>query len=178
MKRLISLAALSLFVLPAIATAEGFSKGPVIADYGENVLVDGGLPAPESQQFKVVFDVSEANDKGDANKRFNTLARFINMHARAGVPEKNIQAAMVVHGKASFDLMSNAAYKAKFDKDNASAELLGALLDAGVNVYLCGQSAAFLGVAAQDLQPGVTMSLSAITANALLQQQGYTLNPF
>jgi len=29
-----------------------------------------------------------------------------------------------------------------------------------------------------DLLPGITMAPSAITAHALLQQQGYTLNPF
>jgi hypothetical protein len=33
-------------------------------------------------------------------------------------------------------------------------------------------------VAAEQLIPGVKMALSAMTAHAQLQQQGYTLNPF
>ncbi len=42
----------------------------------------------------------------------------------------------------------------------------------------CGQSAASNHIANADLLPGVKMSLSAMTAQALLQQSGYTLNPF
>jgi hypothetical protein len=33
-------------------------------------------------------------------------------------------------------------------------------------------------VKTEDLLPGVEMALSAMTAHALLQQQGYTFNPF
>ena len=43
---------------------------------------------------------------------------------------------------------------------------------------MCGQSAAGQGVKKTDLLPGVELALSAMTAHALLQQQGYTLNPF
>ena len=34
------------------------------------------------------------------------------------------------------------------------------------------------GVANEDLLPGIEVGLSAMTAHALLQQQGYTVNPF
>ena len=156
----------------------GFTVGPVIADYGENITVADGLENAAEQHFKVLFDVSESNDKGGASKRFNSVARFINMHVRAGVPLEHIDVAMVVHGKAAFDLLDNGAFKTRFTKDNGSVELLNQLLASGVGVYLCGQSAAALGIDKKDLQAGVQMSLSAMTANALLQQQGYTLNPF
>jgi intracellular sulfur oxidation DsrE/DsrF family protein len=43
---------------------------------------------------------------------------------------------------------------------------------------VCGQSAAFNDVTNEDLLPGVHMALSAMTAHAQLQQEGYTLNPF
>ena len=36
----------------------------------------------------------------------------------------------------------------------------------------------FYDITGGDLLPGVEMSLSAMTAHALLQQDGYTLNPF
>ena len=39
-------------------------------------------------------------------------------------------------------------------------------------------SAAAQDVTNADLQPGVKMALSAITAHAELQRQGYSLNPF
>jgi len=52
------------------------------------------------------------------------------------------------------------------------------LLKNNVEIIVCGQSAAAHGVAKTDLLSGVKMALSAMTARALLQQQGYTLNPF
>ena len=52
------------------------------------------------------------------------------------------------------------------------------MTDQGVRFIVCGQSAAGQGVAKSELLPGVEMALSAMTAHALLQQQGYTVNPF
>lgn len=162
----------------ALAGPDQFSKGPLINDYGENVVIDEGLPDPAKQRFKVLFDIAESEGQGKVSRKFNSVARFINMHIRAGVPRENINVAMVIHGKAGFDVMNNAAYKERFLQDNASLGLLQDLQQAGVAVYLCGQSAVHLDIERTDLSPGVRMSLSAMTANALLQQQGYTLNPF
>ncbi|WNC69374.1 DsrE family protein [Thalassotalea nanhaiensis] len=176
-KNLIMLVTL-LLSFNSFAGKENFTKGPVFKNYGENVAIKGALIHPEKQTFKVVFDIANINENGGVNGNFNTVARFINMHVRAGVPLENIDVAMVVHGKAGFDLMTNAAYKNKFDQDNVSAELVSLLLAADVKIYLCGQSASYLGVDKVDLIPSVEMALSAMTANALLQQQRYTLNPF
>ena len=62
--------------------------------------------------------------------------------------------------------------------ENGSAAMVRAMLDHGVRFIVCGQSAAGIGVANEDLVPGVEMALSAMTAHALLQQRGYTVNPF
>ena len=66
----------------------------------------------------------------------------------------------------------------KDGRANASAAAIAQLQDHGVEFYLCGQSAAAQGISNADLLPGVKMSLSAMTAHALLQQQGFTINPF
>lgn len=155
-----------------------FSAGPVFKEFGENVQVDGGLLNPQDQRFKVVFDVAKSNDPGKLNRNFNSIARFINMHVQAGVPEQNIEVALVVHGKATFDLLKPDAFTSKFDQTNANSTLLSDLIAQGVSIYLCGQSAHHLGVKPKDVIDEVQISLSAMTANALLQQQGYTLNPF
>lgn len=178
MKNLIALLCL---LLPLTATAsnlEGFSKGPVFKNYGENISIEGGLDSAATQHFKVVFDIAEQTGEGELNRSFNSVARFINMHVRAGVPLANIEVAMVVHGKASLDLLRASAYQDRFAKTNLNEELLNALLRSGVEIYLCGQSAAFAGIGREELNQGVKMSLSAMTANALLQQRGFTLNPF
>jgi intracellular sulfur oxidation DsrE/DsrF family protein len=161
-----------------IAAPIGFSTGPVFDDYGSNIIIDDGITSPASQKFKVVFDISEHDEKGEVSRKFDTVARFINMHVRAGVPLKNLELAIVVHGNAGFDLMTDAAHQGKFKRANPNGQLLNLLLDADVKVFVCGQSSSFLGIAKKDLNPRVKMSLSAMTANALLQQQGYSLNPF
>ncbi|MDT3272587.1 DsrE family protein, partial [Shewanella sp. SP2S2-4] len=50
--------------------------------------------------------------------------------------------------------------------------------DHGVKFYICGQSAAYFDLTSTSLLPGVDMALSAMTAHAILAQQGYSENPF
>jgi intracellular sulfur oxidation DsrE/DsrF family protein len=158
---------------------EPFSMGPVIKDFGPtyNEVVQT-RPLQGDEHFKVAFDVGMQGDQETPNRQFVSLARFLNMHVKAGVPIENIQLALVVHGKASFDLLKNSAYDEKYLIDNPNVPLLQALLKAGVQVAICAQSAGFLGIKNEDLLPGVEVALSAMTKHALLQQQGYTLNPF
>lgn len=178
MIKIATIASLIFFSANTIAAPEDFSKGPVFKTHGENALIDGGLTNPELQRFKVVFDISDQNQSEGPNRQFNSVARFINMHVRAGVPRDNIEVAMVIHGKASFDLMNDDAHNAKFEQLNYNTELIDLLSEFGVEVFICGQSASYHGISADELNQNVQISLSAMTANALLQQQGYTLNPF
>lgn len=151
---------------------------PVIKDYGYFYNVPEHKSDLSQAQFKIVFDVGEGAEKGAQNNHINSLARFINMHIAHGVKPENIQLALVVHGGASVDVLANSYYKARFDKDNKTQSLIKQLLANNTQVYVCGQSATHMKVAAEQLIPGVKMALSAMTAHAQLQQKGYTLNPF
>ena len=119
-----------------------------------------------------------AAEPGQASRSFGSGARFLNMHAAAGVPSRHMQLAFVVHGPAVFDVVRQQRFHAEKGTDNGSEALIATLLEHGVEIYVCGQSAAYHNIGTDDLLPGVTMSLSAMTAHALLQQRGYTLNPF
>lgn len=162
---------------PALASAE-FTTGPVVENFGPVTDVAQSVPLTGKERFKVVFDAAEQGDEGKRNRKFESLARFLNMQARAGVKPEQVELALVVHGGASLDVVNNAAFQKKFQRDNPNAELLAALQKHKVRVIICGQSAAFNGIGTDDLLPGVEMALSAMTAHALLQQQGYTLNPW
>jgi intracellular sulfur oxidation DsrE/DsrF family protein len=152
-----------------IADEGAFTKGPVFTDYGPVADVEVTMPIPAGTALKHSFDVSTPAPTGEPNSTLVSAARFVNMHARAGVPADNIRVAVVVHGK---------AVKEMADELSVSARLIAALTDQGVRIMVCGQSAAYYDVATDDLVPGVEMALSAMTAHAVLQQQGYTLNPF
>lgn len=166
-------------VTPASAQLEGFETGPVFEDFGPTAEVQTDAPLPADSSFKIAFDVAKKAEPGKLNRTIESAARFINMHVKAGVPVENIRLAIVVHGGAAGDLLSQTAYGARNEgASNSSAAAIAALQEKGVTFHLCGQSAAAYKIGNADLLPGVRMDLSAMTAHAKLQQQGFTLNPF
>ena len=86
---------------------------------------------------------------------------------------------MVVHGPGVADLASNVFYgQQNSGAANANAAIVEALTQQGVKLYVCGQSAAYYGLDKSALLPGVDMALSAMTAHAILAQDGFSTNPF
>ena len=156
-----------------------FTAGPVFEDFGPTTPVDTTIEIPAGTDFKIAFDIAAGAETGKLSRTLESAARFINMHVKAGVPLENIKIAVVVHGKASEDLLGAEEYaKRREDAENPNIALIAALVDKGMRVILCGQSAAAYGISNEMLAPGVEMALSAMTAHALLQQDGYTVNPF
>lgn len=164
--------------LSAAAQMENFKAGPVFKDFGKVAAVEQSEPVAKNTVFKIVFDVTKEAEPDKINRTIDSAARFINMHVAAGIPLENIHLAVVVHGGATLDMTNQAFFAAhKNGLKNASAAAIEQLQKHGVEFYLCGQSAAANGITNTELLPGVKMALSAMTAHALLQQQGYTLNP-
>lgn len=159
-------------------TAHSATNEPVIKDLGLFYPVPDSDPISQDMHFKIAFDVASGAPVGEQNNHINSLARFINMHVAHGVNPKNIALALVVHGDATQDVLKSSEYQARFAADNANASLIRQLLANNTQVYVCGQSAKHNNINAKQLLPGVRMALSAMTAHAQLQQQGYTLNPF
>jgi intracellular sulfur oxidation DsrE/DsrF family protein len=163
---------------PVSAQESAFSTGPLIKDYGPAASIEGREAIPPGTKFKVSFDVAKQAEPGKLNRTFVGSARFLNMHAKAGVPVGDMKLAVVVHGSAVHDVTNAVKYGEKHTEKNANADLIKVLLANGVEIYVCGQSATYQNVHKDDLLPGVKMSLSAMTAHAMLQQSGYTVNPF
>lgn len=162
----------------ANAGREDFHPGPAIPEYGRIADVENEFPIAEGTVFQVTFDIADRADAGEINRSIESAARFINMHVAAGVPEENIHLALVIHGGAVKDVVLDNLYTEETGEVNANTALVATLLEHGVRIYVCGQSATYQDVRNDDLLPGVTMALSAMTAHAQLQQEGYTLNPF
>ena len=160
----------AMLAAPLAAQEPEVRYGPIFEEFGPHYPVEGIDHVPQDAEFAVAFDVARPADDDTRNRGFESAARFINMHASKGVDPENIRIAMVVHGGAVKDLLAS--------EDNPSREMVQQLLDYGVRFIVCGQSAAGQGIAQDDLIPGVEMALSAMTAHALLQQRGYTVNPF
>ncbi|MDT0583451.1 MULTISPECIES: DsrE family protein [Alteromonadaceae] len=160
-----------------LAKLDDFKDGTVIKGFGKYAPV-ATATVDKKTKMKVAFDVAAQADAGKVNRKFDSLARFINMQVAAGVPKENIQLALVVHGKASFDLLNNPSYQKLHEQDNPNKPLLQALMENGVRVILCGQTGVAYDIELSQLVKGSEVELSAMTAHALLQQDGYTVNPF
>jgi intracellular sulfur oxidation DsrE/DsrF family protein len=174
----------SLTILLLTATVaqaqESRAAGPIIQSAGAVFEVsDPAFPTPRNQEYKVAFEVAQAADSPDQlNVALNSVARFLNMHARAGVPRDQIHAAVVVHGSAGWEVLDHAAYRDRYGVDNPNAELIRELTDVGAQVILCGQTAASRGIPRDGLVDGVDVALSAMTAFLVLQEDGYRVNPW
>jgi intracellular sulfur oxidation DsrE/DsrF family protein len=161
--------------------AQEAHSGEVIKDYGKvYTITNPDFKTDSTAQFKAVFDVARSfDDPAKPNALIETVARFINMHREAGVPAENIKVALVIHGSAYNDILKNEIYQKKFPEitTNPNAELISQLSDQGVELILCGQTAAHRKITKAQTLPQVKIALSAMTALVQLQNQGYrTIN--
>jgi intracellular sulfur oxidation DsrE/DsrF family protein len=154
--------------------------GPVVAEFGPVYEVSKpDFETPIDQDYKVVFDVVSApEDLSRVNPSIETAARFLNMHAAAGVPVERMHVAVVLHGAAGKYALEQDGFRKRFGRDNPSLTLLEQLRDAGVRVILCGQTAASRGFPRDELSGSVELALSAMTALITLQRDGYELIAF
>ena len=177
MRHAVFIAALAV-ASPAFAQNAAFHAGTYITQFGPVASVESDLAIPKKAAFKIRYDVKDAATPGELSKNLVAVARFLNMSVENGVTPEKVRLAVVVHGGATKDLIVDARYQAEKNASNANAPLIAALVEKGVDIYLCGQSAAAYEVKKEDLLPGVKMSLSAMHAHAILDGEGYSLNPF
>lgn len=164
-------------IFSAIGMAQEKSSGPVIADYGEVFQIPNPTyKTDNNHEFKVVYDImSGAEEGGQRNPYMESVARFLNMHAQAGISPGRLKAVMVVHNNASKDLLTNESYKERYGMDNPNVGLLEALIDSGVEVILCGQSSLSRNIPVDQTVKGTKLALSAMTALIQYQDAGYRL---
>ncbi len=166
-------------LLSAPLQADEPSLGPIIEEYGPTYAVEGrDVPLADGFSYRAVFDIARyGDDPGKLNPRLVSVARYLNMHARNGVPVENMQLAVVVHGAAVRNILGHAAYRSRFQVDNPNLELVEELHAAGVRFYVCGQSLEFGKIATSELASPVEVALSAMTMLTVLQSEGYALLP-
>ena len=171
----------ALLLLASVAEAQQRTlPGPIIHSAGAVFSVPStDFETALDQEYKVAFEIASAASSPDRlNTSLNTVARYLNMHAQAGVPEDNIHAAIVVHGTAGWEMLDDDAYRERHGVDNPNAELIRELVASGTQVILCGQTVAGRGIPTDRLADGVQLALSAMTAFLVLQEDGYRVNPW
>jgi intracellular sulfur oxidation DsrE/DsrF family protein len=174
MKKIIISAFVSIMALFAGAQAK---VNPVIRNFGTVNEVPYAIERPDPKlDYKIVVEVSSDNAKPETvHEFFEKVAAVVNLHALGGVPANKLHVVMVIHGPAAQFIVNNEAYQKKFSVNNPNLALFTALQDAGVKIFVCGQSVIKRNIDPATIAPEVKVSLSAITTLTTYQLKGYSL---
>ena len=141
-------------------------------------IEDADFKIDLNQEFKAVFDIASISaDRQSRNKKIETVARFIRMHKSPQLKNNAVNAAIVIHGSAVYDLLSHEEYAKFHNQDrlkNPNYDLLTALSKHDVDIILCGQTSKSRSVDKDMIHPEVKIALSAMSALIQLQKNGFT----
>ena len=168
---------ITLILLLILATAVSQAQNkvfPAIQGYGGVISIPFETDKPDpSGHYKFVIELGDRVDKSSVADKLDYAARMYNLHRYAGVPEKNIELAIVVYSGSASIAIANATYHKRFDQENPNGPLLDELLRNGIRVIVCGQSMMKQDLLPEDIYPGVRMAASRFTATTDLMVKGY-----
>lgn len=171
------------WILPGAAAPASHARTqvweyPVIQHHGGVVPLPKAALQPDSlNTYKVVFNLTANADSDKVNSGLQHVARAVNVFALSGVKPDHRKFVVVIHGPATDIVTKNDAYRRRTGKDNPNVDLIHALRSAGVKLYVCGQALAEHHIAHAEVNPEVTLSLSALSDIIILEHKGYALYP-
>lgn len=150
---------------------------PIIPKHG------GVLPRPKAVEqpragAKVVFDTTVDAKPADVNKGLDRVARLLNLYGVAGLTADDVTITIVLHGDATKSVLSDTAYKARFQVDrNPNLPLIRELQKVGVEVLVCGQALNYKGFPDDEVADGIPIAAAALTVVINKQTDGYSYIP-
>ncbi len=124
--------------------------------------------------YKLVVDVYSGAESPDSlGAGLYNAARMLNLFAVGGVPADRVDVVLAIHGGATFGVLDDAHYRARYGVDNPNLPLLRALREAGVDVVVCGQSLLGRDIPLSAVTPEVEIATSMLTTVAMYQMLGY-----
>jgi len=109
---------------------------------------------------------------------FEKTAAAVNLHALGGISGSRLQMVLVIHGPAAQYVVNDAEYQKRFNTKNPNLPLFQELEQAGVKIFVCGQSLEKRKIDPATVTPEVKPALSAITTLTTYQLKGYALLKF
>lgn len=147
---------------------------PIIPAYGGIYAIEGGVNPNSEIEYNIVIDLKTLDrDKESVNRGLNNVARMMNLHGLGGVKAENLNVAVVIHGGATDLILTNEAYQKRYEVDNPNLELIYILKEAGVELYVCGQSLLSREYAHSEVNPQITIGLSMLTVFTTYMHNGY-----
>lgn len=179
MNHRISILLLAFILFNPLFTSAQELVSPLVSDYGLIYNIRGSVKPDPSISYQIVADVSTKSGKAKyINQGLYNLARLVNLHIAGGVDPSKLQVVAAIHGGATFATLDNNGYNEKYGMDNPNIELIQQLKDAGVQLFVCGQSLVIRNDGLENVNPQVDISLSAMTIVTEYQAKGYGLLKF
>ncbi|WP_205617751.1 DsrE family protein [Balneola vulgaris] len=147
---------------------------PIIKNYGTIYEIENTVKPDPSINYKIVIDLKTLQrDKESLNGGLNNVARMINLHGLGGVSNDNLNVSVVIHGGATDVVLNNDTYKLKYEFDNPNIPLIRELKEAGVKIYVCGQSLLARNYPIEEVNTEVEIGLSMLTVVTTHLHNGY-----
>lgn len=167
---------ISLFFLLGLSLAASAQKGanPIIKNFGTIYEIEGAVNPDSDIEYRIVVDLKTLQrDKESINPGLNNVARMINLHGLGGVEAENLNVAVAIHGGATDVILNNEAYQKKYELDNPNLRLIDELKEAGVELYVCGQSLLARNYEHKEVNPQIKIGLSMLTVVTTYMHKGY-----
>jgi intracellular sulfur oxidation DsrE/DsrF family protein len=171
---------LSLLLLLNLSVLAQTRVFPVIKNYGGIFEVPDAVEKPaEDLPYKIVIElVTGADEPKQLNNSLNNIARLINLHAIGGVPKENLSVVVAIHGEAAYSILDNEQYQEKYKTENPNLALYTALREAGVQLFICGQSLIARNIDRKKIAPEIVIATSMLTVVTTHQLKGYAYLKF
>lgn len=166
---------LILFLLVATISVDAQkAANPIIQNFGTIYEITDAVNPDENIEYKIVVDLKTLQrDKESINPGLNNVARMINLHGLGGVKAENLKVAVAIHGGATDVILNNEAYQKKYELDNPNLKLIDELKEAGVELYVCGQSLLARKYELQEVNKQIKIGLSMLTVVTTYMHKGY-----
>jgi intracellular sulfur oxidation DsrE/DsrF family protein len=167
-------------VLLCVSSGSYAWEYPIIKGYGPmNPLPNAAFQPDKSIKYRVLFEITRPSETMDkVNPGLDRVARFLNVMAASGIMPKDMELAAVIHGPAAPSVLKNEIFKNRFKTDNPNEELIKNLKEAGVKLYVCGQSLADKDFKAEWVNEQIAIAVSALVVVPTYQLKGYAYQPF
>lgn len=168
----------SLFILLLLLFSSGIfaqeAQFPIINGFGGIYEIPDSVDPEQNMEYNIVIDLKTLQrDKASLNPGLNNVARMMNLHGLGGVKAEDLKVAVVVHGGATDLVINNDAYQKRYELDNPNLELIDTLKEAGVEIYVCGQSLIAREYGFDELNLQITKGLSMLTVFTTYMNKGY-----
>ncbi len=147
---------------------------PRINGLGKVVRLPKAAQQPR-EGSRIVVDLIKGGDPTKLNPGLEKVARFVNIYAGAGTKPAKVSIAVVLHGDATLICLKQDVYTRRFKCDgNPNADCIQKLREAGVTIFVCGQSLIGKGEHPDHAEKNVKVAVSALTSLVNLQTDGYS----